>query len=244
MPNLQILMPMGGLGSRFTKAGYKTPKPLIQVDGKPMFMKALDSFSDFKDVDYIFVIRKDQNENYDLANQILKLIPEAKISILSNNTGGAVESCLHAEKYIKDESPIIIADCDIFFKSSEYITKIEYAQLHGTPDAIILCFESSDPRYSYAKLDEKNNVVATAEKIVISNNAILGGYYFNKGGLFKQLSREFTENELPQNLKEYYLSHLFNMLIEKSGKIEIAKIDLMHIFGTPEELNNYLNIVR
>ena len=54
----QILMPMGGLGSRFAKEGYKTPKPLIEVDGKPMFMRALDSFKPLKNAAHIFVIRK------------------------------------------------------------------------------------------------------------------------------------------------------------------------------------------
>ncbi len=239
MNNIQVLMPMGGLGSRFAKAGYKTPKPLIEVDGKPMFMKALDSFGSFKNVSFIFVIRKDQNEKYNLQSQILKQLPGAKVSILNQDTRGAVESCLIAEEHIQDNLPIIIADCDIYFESSDYISKIYNAQLTGKPDAILLSFDSSDSRYSYAKLDNSYNVIATAEKIVISNNAILGGYYFNKGSVFKKLSHEFTDNELPQNLKEYYLSHLFNMLIEKSGKIEIAKIDKMHIFGTPEELDKY-----
>ena len=243
MNKVQILMPMGGLGSRFTKAGYKIPKPLIEVDGKPMFMKALDSFKNLKNTNYIFVIRKDQDQKYHLRSQILTHLPMAKIAILDHDTRGAVESCLSAEKYIDDELPIIIADCDIYFESSEYIKKISAAQLNGRPDAILLCFESSDPRYSYAKLDN-NNVVATAEKIVISNNAILGGYYFNKGSVFKQLAHEFTNENLPINLKEYYLSHLFNLLLEKSGKIEIAKTDTMHIFGTPEELNNYLSITK
>lgn len=33
---LNIVIPMAGRGSRFANAGYKMPKPLIDVNGKPM----------------------------------------------------------------------------------------------------------------------------------------------------------------------------------------------------------------
>ncbi|HSX29838.1 MAG TPA: hypothetical protein VLE73_04750 [Candidatus Saccharimonadales bacterium] len=48
MRDLHIIMPMAGAGSRFAKAGFTTPKPLIQVDGKPMFMKALSALEPIK----------------------------------------------------------------------------------------------------------------------------------------------------------------------------------------------------
>lgn len=240
MADIQILMPMGGLGSRFTEAGYITPKPLIDVEGKPMFLKALESFNLLNNASYIFVIRKEQDDKYGLAKSILELLPEAKIAILDHNTSGAVESCLIAEELIDEKLPIIVADCDIYFESEEYFSKIQSVRTRGVPDAILLCFESNDPRYSYAEL--KDGVVAsTAEKRVISNNAILGGYFFKNGSSFIKLAKEFVRNELPQDLKEYYLSHLLNMLITKNGLVEVAKIDKMHIFGTPEELKNYLS---
>ena len=34
---MNIVIPMAGAGSRFSKAGFKTPKPLIDVQGKPMY---------------------------------------------------------------------------------------------------------------------------------------------------------------------------------------------------------------
>ena len=33
---INIVIPMAGRGSRFAKAGYIKPKPLIDVHGKPM----------------------------------------------------------------------------------------------------------------------------------------------------------------------------------------------------------------
>ena len=240
MSKVQVLMPMGGLGSRFAKEGYKTPKPLIEVDGKPMFMRALDSFSSIGNVEYIFVIRKEHDETYNLAAKIREQLPDAKIAILDHDTGGAVETCLIASDYISNNSPIVIADCDIYFESQDYFNKIKHAQLSGSPDGMLLTFTSDDPRYSYVEIDDNGKAVRTAEKVVISNHAILGGYFFNSGTLFKDLATEFVQNGLPEGLREYFMSHLFNMLLDRKLTIEIADIDVMHIFGTPEELSRYL----
>lgn len=237
---LQILMPMGGLGSRFAKEGYTTPKPLIEVDGKPMFMRALDSFASQKDATYIFVIRAEHVEQYDLENQIKKHLPAAKVAILDHDTGGAVESCMIARDLIDDELPISVADCDIYFEARAYFDKIN-GDPAAVPDGMLLTFPSDDPRYSYVELDESGRAVRTAEKVVISNHAILGGYFFKSGRLFKELADEFLSQPLPENIKEYFMSHLFNLLLARGGKIEIADIDKKYIFGTPEELRAYFD---
>jgi dTDP-glucose pyrophosphorylase len=239
-PKLQVLMPMGGLGSRFSKAGYTTPKALIEVDGKPMFMRALDSVAHLKDeIRYIFVIRQEHDDQYGLAKKIRSHLPNARIALLDHDTGGAVESCLIAKEHIDDELPITIADCDIYFQSKNYFDKVRQAAVTGKPDGMLLTFQSDDPRYSYVELDKEGKAKRTAEKVVISNHAILGGYFFRNGKLFKELAEEFVSGKLPPHLKEYFMSHLFNMLLERKGHIEIASIDKMHIFGTPEELDAY-----
>jgi NDP-sugar pyrophosphorylase family protein len=241
-PPLQVLMPMGGLGSRFTKEGYTIPKPMIEVDGKPMLMRALDSFANIENIQHIFVIRKEHDEAYDLANQIKAHLPNAKISVLNHDTGGAVESCLVAKEHIDDSLPITIADCDIYFESKTYFDKIAQVQETGKPDGMLLTFASDNARYSYVELDTDGKAIRTAEKVVISNHAILGGYFFKSGTLFKELAEEFMNQDLPEGLKEYFMSHLFNMLLERDGDIEIADIDVMHIFGTPEELKAYQSL--
>lgn len=241
MPSVQILMPMGGLGTRFTEAGFTTPKPLIKVDTKPMFRRALDSFAPLHNPSYIFVVRSDQDELYDLSSQIKAELPDAKIAMLGKDTRGAVETCMLAEDLIDDEATLIVADCDIYFESPEYFSKIRQAQETGNPEGLLLTFDSNDPRYSYVQTDDAGKVVKTAEKIVISNHAILGGYFFSTGRLFKELSARFLSEELPEGLKEYYLSHLFNLLLAQNGSVEIAAVDNKSIFGTPDELQQYFN---
>lgn len=234
---LQVLMPMGGLGSRFAKEGYTTPKLMIEVDGKPMFMRALESFKAVADVQHIFVIRQEHEAAYGLSNEIHKFLPDAKIALLDHDTAGAVETCIIAKDLIDDDLPITVADCDIYFESERYFDKVSNSKC----DALLLTFPSDDARYSYVELDEAGKVLRTAEKVVISSHALLGGYFFRTGKLLKTLAEQFMSNELPEGLKEYFMSHLFNLLLERGGVVETADIDVMHIFGTPEELNTYLN---
>ena len=33
---MQLVIPMSGIGQRFIKAGYKTPKPLLEIENKPI----------------------------------------------------------------------------------------------------------------------------------------------------------------------------------------------------------------
>lgn len=237
---LQVLMPMGGLGSRFSKAGYPTPKLLIDVDGQPMFMRSLQSFEGKVDTHYIFVVRQEHIDKFKLDKHIREYLPDASIAVIDHDTRGAVETCLAAKGFIDDKLPISVADCDIYFESQVYFKKINELNTLGAPDGMLLTFPADDPRYSYVELDTNGKAVRTAEKIVISNHAILGGYFFKNGGLFKQLANDFLIKPLPENLKEYFMSHLFNLLLEQNGVIETADIDKMFIFGTPEELEAYL----
>ena len=41
---MQIVIPMSGFGERFRKAGYSIPKPLIEVEGKPIIAHVIDTF--------------------------------------------------------------------------------------------------------------------------------------------------------------------------------------------------------
>ncbi|MBR3225740.1 MAG: glycosyltransferase family 2 protein [Atopobiaceae bacterium] len=231
-----VLMPMGGLGSRFADAGYTTPKPLIEVDGKPMFLRATESFPESWDLDSVFVVRKEHEERFGLARMIAEASPEARIALLDHDTRGPVETCLEARELVNPEIPIVVADCDIRFRSIAYVSMAE----SGDYDGILASFRSRDPRYSYAEVGEDGFVCRTAEKVPISEHALLGGYWFRSGGRFFSLADEFMKMGLPDGLAEYYLSHLFNIALSDGDRIGLADVDGYDIWGTPEELDAYV----
>lgn len=240
MKPLQILMPMGGLGQRFRDAGIDTPKPLIEVNGTPMFQKALASYDKYDgEKIHIFVIRKDTDEQYQLADQIRAILPDAKIKVLDHNTRGAVETCLVAEDFINPELPLVIMDCDIAFDAGNYFEKIDTAIATDSPSGLLLSFDSTDPRYSFAEINDDGNVIRTAEKVAISNHALMGAYFFTRASNFLNAAHELLNDEISASMKEYYVSLIYNILISQDNEIGLAE-GTFYCFGTPEELASYL----
>lgn len=233
-------MPMGGLGQRFRDAGIDTPKPLIDVNGTPMFKKALASYDSYPgEKRHIFVIRKDTDDEYNLANQIKEILPDAMIKVLDHNTRGAVETCMVAEEFIDPNLPLVIMDCDIAFDAGNYFELIKQSIETNAYDGLLLSFDSDQPRYSYAEIDTSNTVVRTAEKVVISNNALMGAYFFTNASSFLDAAHQLMSNDISESMKEYYVSLIYNILIENNKKIGLAK-GTFYCFGTPEELDAYL----
>ncbi len=121
MATLQVLMPMGGLGTRFRKVGVTTPKPLIEVGGVPMFQRALASFAPWTGEKTVtVVVREDNDREFDLARRVVAAEPSADIVLLDHDTRGAVETCLEARDRLDPGQPLVVMDCDIAFDSPEY----------------------------------------------------------------------------------------------------------------------------
>ena len=240
MAKLQVVMPMAGRGQRYRDAGYKVPKPLINVDGKPMFLRALDSIKD-RDFDLYLIIREDTDIEYDLTTQIKGSYPSATVEVLNFETRGATESVMSVENKLDFEAPLLILDCDLFFESSEYL---ELMDLGGEMpyDGILLTFASSNPRYSYVR-SSLGVAKQVKEKVVISDRALIGAYYWKVTFNFIQIAREFLVNGVNDNEKELYISHTFQRGIELGLSFRVVE-GKFESFGTPEELALYNKSVK
>ena len=131
-------------------------------------------------------------------------------------------------------------DCDLWFQSAGYDEMVRTC-LSGLSDIDggLLTFPSNNPRYSYAAFGNDHIVTATAEKRVISNYAITGAYFFATANIFLNAAEKLLAEPLSETLPEYYLSPLYNILIERGGRIQAEEVDQFASFGTPEELSLY-----
>lgn len=242
MKPLQILLPMGGLGQRFRDQGYETPKPLIEVEGTPMFLRALASFDAYKGPkEFLFVVRQDAEDQYHLATSIQDLLPESKITLLQQNTRGAAETAMLARDDIDPKLPLVVMDCDFEFTSADYFMKLDSMVQNADCDGILLSFYSNKDLYSYAKVGADGFVTETAEKKVISKHALMGAYCFASGGLFIEAADKLMQLPLGPDMKEYYISYVYGQLLVDKKHIRLADIDSVHSFGTPGELQAYLS---
>lgn len=243
MRPLHIIMPMAGEGSRFLKEGWTTPKPLIELKGLPLFKRAIGSVH-IADVPmkYSFIVRQEHIDKYGIDKGIKAFLPEAEIFSVLQTTRGAVETCLLAESAIDDEDGVIVMDCDLEFRSKEFlkiISDILSYPASKSEGGALVSFESDQPRYSYAELGEDGYVVRTAEKEVISNHALCGAYFFSTGKRFKEIAHQLL-NEPEFKKPEYYVSLLYNYMLAEGEKVRLAPMEDYYSYGTPEELKLYL----
>lgn len=235
-------MPMAGEGSRFRNAGWTTPKPLIELKGKPLFIRAIESVRvDGAPIKYSFIVRKEHIDDYGVDKSIKAILPDAKIYSVEKTTRGAVETCLIAEEGIDDEDAVVVMDCDLEFRSDEYRRLIE-AALNTDGDkacgGALVSFESEEPKYSYAEVDDNGLVKRTAEKEVISNHALCGAYFFASGREFKAAAHRLLDE--PVMLKpEFYVSLLYNYLLRDGSPVRLAPMEIYRSYGTPEELKQW-----
>lgn len=243
MRHLHIVMPMAGEGSRFANAGWTIPKPLIELDGQPLFKHAISSVTaDGIEMKYSFIVRHEHIEKYGIDAGIKSFLPEANIFSVMKTTRGAVETCLIAESAIADDDAVIVMDCDLEFRSVKFIEIIKgilFQSMEEANGGALVSFESDQPKYSYAEVGEDGYVVRTAEKEVISNHALCGAYFFSTGKRFKEIAYQLL-NESEFNKKEYYVSLLYNYMLAAGEKVRLVPMEEYYSYGTPEELQRYL----
>ena len=239
MRPLHIIMPMAGEGSRFAKAGWKTPKPLIELKGIPLFQRAISSVAiDGVDMKYSFIVRQEHIDNQHIDLLIKDILPEARIFSVKKTTRGAVETCLVAEAGIDDDDAIVVMDCDLEFRSIAYNKLVSDALSVPAGEAdggALVSFESDNPRYSYAQVDDQGCVIRTAEKEPISNHALCGAYFFGSGKDFKRIAHQLLDDGT-HGKAEFYVSLLYNYLLAEGKTVRLAMMEEYHSYGTPEEL--------
>jgi len=232
---LNILIPMAGAGSRFEQAGYTFPKPLIDVKGKPMIQVVVENLN--MDANFIFVVRKEHRERYNL-DSLLKLIaPGCQIVETDGLTEGAACTALLAKDFIDNDAPLFFANSDQFVEwdSNEFMYKMNETNADGG----IISFTSTHPKWSFAKINEEGLVTEVAEKNPISDIATVGYYYWKHGSDFVKYAEQMIRKDIRVN-NEFYVCPVFNEAVGDGKQIRTFDIPKMWGLGTPEDLKYYL----
>ena len=232
---LNVLIPMAGAGSRFQQAGYTFPKPLIDVEGKPMIQVIVDNLN--IEANYIFVVQKEHREKYNLDTLLNLITPNCKIVEVNGITEGAACTTLLAKEFIDNDLPLVMANSDQFVEwdSNEFMYKMNEQKVDGG----ILTFNSTHPKWSFAKVDESGYVTEVAEKNPISDIATVGVYYWARGSDYVKYAEQMIEKNIRVN-NEFYVCPVFNEAVGDGKKVKTFNIEKMWGLGTPEDLKYYL----
>lgn len=233
--DVTVLIPMAGAGSRFAKVGYQLPKPLIDVDGKPMIQHVIDNLN--MDAQYVFVVQKEYYQKYNLGSYLELMVPGCKIVQTDGLTEGAACTTLLAKDIINNERHLLIANSDQFveWENCDFM----YSMLSDDADGGILTFEANDPKWSYVRLGLDGYACELAEKKVISNEATVGIYYWKHGADYVRLAEQMISKNIRVN-NEFYVAPVYNELFLEEKRVKIFRTEKMWGLGTPEDLDYFL----
>lgn len=232
---MNVLIPMAGAGSRFEQAGYTFPKPLIDVNGKPMIQRVVENLN--MEARHIFIVQKEHYEKYALQHTLNLIAPNCEIVQVEGITEGAACTTLLAKQFINNNEPLVLANSDQYVKwnSNEYM----YSCMADDIDGSILTFEATHPKWSYAKLNDDGFVTEVAEKKPISKHATVGIYFWKRGKDYVECAESMISKDIRVN-NEFYVCPVYNEALLRGARVKTFHIDKMWGLGTPEDLDLFL----
>ena len=234
-----LIIPMAGRGSRYADVGYTKPKPLIEINGKPMLYHAYQSVKNVPFEKVIFIALKEHELTYGVSKIIKEqIVTDFELILLDDITEGQLCTVLTASHFFKENQAILIASSDSLIESN-IAEEVKTSQADGIISVINLPGE----QWSFAKTDEHGKVIEVAEKTRISDYASTGIYYFNDAIRFEQHAKRLIQQK-ETTKGEYYIMPLYNKYIVEGAQIELSHAKAMWDMGTPEaklKFEKYLN---
>jgi len=235
---MKIIIPMAGRGKRFEEAGYSFPKPLIDLDGKPMIQVVIENLN-FPD-QHIFICQKEHLEKFSMKELLNLIKPNSKIITINEMTEGAACTVLLAKDLINNDEELIIANSDqwINWNNQHFLSYLREKDADGG----IVTFIATHPKWSFVKIDQEGYITEVAEKKPISNIATVGIYYYKKGKYFVEAVEQMIKKDIRVN-NEFYVAPTFNEIIGEGKKVLPYPVAEMRGLGTPEDLKRFMEII-
>lgn len=233
---MKVVVPMAGRGSRFSTEGYTTPKPLLDVAGKPMVVRALESISGMDVSEITFVLLKEHEHLFSVSKMLTSLLPFPTSFIqLDDVTEGQLCTVLAAKHKIDSKEDVLIIASDTYVTGT---LANDIANNSGKYAGLISVIDVPGDRWSFARINDIGDVVEVAEKIRISNHASTGIYYFSNGQQLLHFADKIIKAQ-EKTRGEYYVIPVYQKMITAGLKVGISKATAMWDMGTPEAKRAY-----
>ena len=236
-----ILIPIGGVGSRFKTNGYSQPKALINVLGKPIIFWLLDNLK-FHKINFIFIPYNKEYSKYNFEDILTNKYPRLKFKFfpLKHNTRGAAETINISLKFLLDnnipDQPMLCLDSDNFYTTDIVLFWNGHNKIFTFTDT------NNKPIYSYISTNNNDIITDIKEKHKISDNACTGAYGFNSYIDFYNASKFVIENNI-KDKNEFYTSTVIKHMISDNFIFFYKNISLDHYYclGTPTQVRLFCN---
>lgn len=237
---INIVIPMAGRGSRFQKAGFTLPKPLIPVHGQPMIRLVIQNLRPDCDHRFIFLCLEEHVKTYKVDQSLRDWAPNCEIVLVDAVTEGAACTVLLAKDLINNNDVLMIANSDqwVDIDINDYL---KFMETSGA-DGLIMTMTADDPKWSFVGFDEQGKICEVIEKEVVSNEATVGIYNYRRGKDYVEAAEAMIARDFRVN-GEFYVAPAYNEMIAKNMKIECYNIGSeangMYGLGIPTDLEKF-----
>jgi len=246
-PETTLILPMAGKGSRFSEEGYLLPKPLLEVDSKPMIMQAVDCLPQSRN--NIFICLSEHIKNFDLEQKLKNKYSNCKVLSINETTQGQACTCELAIKNLNLdlEKSILISACDngVYYDQQKYLKLLE----DKNNDIIVWSFRNNQTSkvhpnmYSWLDVDDNDNIkYVSCKKFIyddpLKTHAIIGTMFFRKAKYFVDgLQKNYELNIRTNN--EFYVDDVLNQNIKMGLNIKVFEVKNYICWGTPDDYKTY-----
>lgn len=243
---MQIIVPMSGFGERFRRAGYTAPKPLIEIDGKPVVAHVINMFPG--ETDFIFICNQEHlNEPTYRMKAILKeYCPSGRIVGIPPHKLGPINAVRQVEHLLDLTEPVVVNYCDFtcYWDWHHFKQYVKETACEGAIPAYKGFHPHSLGNTNYAYMRESNGwVLDIQEKQPYTNDrmeeyASSGTYYFASAQIMSDAFRTVMEQDLNVG-GEYYVSLAYKPLLENQKPVAVYPLQHFMQWGTPEDVAEY-----
>lgn len=226
---MRVVVPMAGRGSRFATAAA-TPKPLVQVAGRPMVAWALGTLEGLDVSELVFVVLAEHATAYDLHALLPKLAGRpVRIVEIPEVTEGQLCTVLAAREWLDTDEDVLIAASDTLVEAD-----LPRALDARRPDCrgLISVADMAGAQWSFARLGPDGGVVEVAEKVRISDHASTGLYWFASARELVAIGDGMVARD-ERTRGEFYVIPVYQHLIAAGARVEVAPARKMWDMGTP-----------
>lgn len=223
---MKVLIPCAGQSQRFKDAGYDQPKALLPVHtntGASVLMARFASSNVDVSFQRLYGVHPfDVNVFQPLLHDDAKLIAATHCTF---GQSGTIYDLLLA---CDPEESVLVLNCDVFhdLDIGAFIMQVH----NDGDDCRVSVIHTNGPFYSY--IDNYPSFQFAVEKIVISQYALSGMYYFKKSKFISAaIEQQFQIND--QINGEFYLSEALHQL-DGSKVASLYDRANIHDLGTPE----------
>ena len=234
---MKAIIPLAGKGTRLRPHTHVTPKPLVHVAGRPVMSYIMDDLAELGVQEIVFVVGylRGVIESY-IAEAYPDITAHYVVQEVQDGTAGAVAL---AEPYVDAEVLILFVDT-LFDADLTLVRRVD-----ETTGGIIWAKEVEDyQRYGVILTDRDGNMERIVEKPSepVSKLANIGLYYMKDWELlFKGVAHTLAAEPGPSG--EFYLTDVFQYMVDHGSKIRVAPVKGWYDCGKPDTLldtNRYL----